>query len=381
MNDEPKVWIRERACKGGRTTYHLRWVDPEARKWKSRAAGPDGKPCTDRKRAERAAAKLEEDLLAGTHVDVRKIAWADFVAEHVARIPGDANRSEARRALDEFGNLQHVAGPRAVTFAMIESYAEALKAKGRAKPETTAPPVAGEAKPDGDAKTAKPPKIKMNSPATIAKKLRYVRAALRKAVKRGYIGRSPMEGWQWQREEETAPRIVTPEEEAAITQAAKELYGQAAAAFIRVGVETGARRGEVLGLTWDRIDLDGASIHVTRTKGKRDRLVPVNPEIAAMLRKLYVQTQQDGGPFAAIAANIDRIWERSCLQAKVEGATIHDLRRTCITRLIRAGVPLPTVQKLVGHADIKTTLKFYNWTSEQDMREGVAKLRRDEAVG
>ena len=42
------------------------------------------------------------------------------------------------------------------------------------------------------------------------------------------------------------------------------------------------------------------------------------------------------------------------------GVTIHDLRRTFITRLIRAGVPLPTVQKLAGHADIKTTLTHYN---------------------
>lgn len=51
---------------------------------------------------------------------------------------------------------------------------------------------------------------------------------------------------------------------------------------------------------------------------------------------------------------------------------MHDLRRTFVTRLIRANVPLPTVQKLAGHRDIKTTLKFYNWVSMDDRREAVA---------
>lgn len=69
-------------------------------------------------------------------------------------------------------------------------------------------------------------------------------------------------------------------------------------------------------------------------------------------------------------------------QAEVPHVSLHDCRRTCATRLIRADVPLPTVQKMMGHADIKTTLEHYNWVSDDDMREAlnkVAKLR--EAAG
>lgn len=56
-------------------------------------------------------------------------------------------------------------------------------------------------------------------------------------------------------------------------------------------------------------------------------------------------------------------------------ATPHDLRRTYITRLIRAGVSLPTVQKLAGHVSITTTLKFYTHVGAEDLRAGVEKLR------
>ncbi len=58
---------------------------------------------------------------------------------------------------------------------------------------------------------------------------------------------------------------------------------------------------------------------------------------------------------------------------------LRDTQRTCITRLIRAGVPLPTVQKLAGHSDIKTPLRDYNQVNDADLRAAVDKLR--EAAG
>lgn len=68
--------------------------------------------------------------------------------------------------------------------------------------------------------------------------------------------------------------------------------------------------------------------------------------------------------------------------SEVPHVSLHDCRRTCATRLIRTGVALPTVQKMMGHADTKTTLEHHNWVSDDDMREAlnkVAKLR--EAAG
>lgn len=48
-------------------------------------------------------------------------------------------------------------------------------------------------------------------------------------------------------------------------------------------------------------------------------------------------------------------------------------------RRARAGMPLPTVQRLAGHASIQTTLTYYNWASDEDLRRSVATLRENEA--
>ena len=145
MSDEPKVWLRRRRCKSSKTTYHLRWVCPTEQRWRSRKVG------SDRKRAEREAAVLEWELTQGTHQEIRRIGWADFVTEHVRLIVGGSNAVEARHALDEFSELLNVTDPRGVTFATVESFAELLRANG-------------------------------NATATVNKKLRYLRAAFNRAI-------------------------------------------------------------------------------------------------------------------------------------------------------------------------------------------------------
>ena len=147
-----------------------------------------------------------------------------------------------------------------------------------------------------------------------------------------------------------------------------------------VALNTGGRRGELLGLTWDRGTLDGdPEVHFSHTKGKHDRKVPLNPETVDVLRWVQAMTLCDGGPFVGMNKPMQRRWEKIIETAKVSDVTPHDLRRTFITRLIRAGVPLPTVQKLAGHADIKTTVWYYNQVSTGDLRSGIAKLRKEAA--
>ena len=77
--------------------------------------------------------------------------------------------------------------------------------------------------------------------------------------------------------------------------------------------------------------------------------------------------------------NLGRSWGRVVQKAKVLGLSIHDLRRTYVTRQIQAGTPLPTVQKLAGHVDIKTTLTYYNLVSEDDLKAAVVRALADVA--
>lgn len=340
MSDEQRVWIRKRLTKSGKITYHLRWIDPASGKWKSRKAG------SDRKRVDREAATLEQQLNDGTYTDLRSVTWAEFVKEHTDRIPGIGNRIEAKRTLDEFGKETKQAPPRRVTFAMVESYVEALGVKG-------------------------------NTQATINKKLRYLRAAFNKAVKRGYLAKSPMVSWDWTAEQEKPIRELSQSDQARLLAAAKDLYGFRWWAFVYSAVSTGGRRGELLSLPWDRVDFKDGSVLFTHTKGRRNRRVPVLSGPMRVLRRLQAQTLRQGGPFIGLndQNRLQDEWDAILKASGIAHATPHDLRRTYITRLIRAGVSLPTVQKLAGHVSINTTLKYYNHVGADDLRAGVEKLR------
>ena len=98
-----------------------------------------------------------------------------------------------------------------------------------------------------------------------------------------------------------------------------------------------------------------------------------------MLRRVKLQTMQDGGPFVGLNRSWQRRWDKLLKVSEVDHVTLHDLRRTYITRLIRAGVPLPTVQKLAGHVSITTTLKYYNAVNREDLRAGVKLLNKKTA--
>ncbi len=95
------------------------------------------------------------------------------------------------------------------------------------------------------------------------------------------------------------------------------------------------------------------------------------------------QTLQEDGPFVAYANAANTNWKRKKIvaQAMIPPIAIHDLRRTGITRALLAGVPTVVVQKLAGHRDINTTLRYYTRVNVDDLRAGVERQRAALRVG
>lgn len=336
-DDEPKVWISSRSIKGGRRSYYLRWIDLATGKWRNQKAG------TDRKRAEREAALLEGELRQGTYCETRHVRWQVFADEHVATIRGKTDRTDAERTLRLFADCCTPLGPHTVSYAMIEKFVAYLH--GRRK----------------------------NSVATVNKRLRYLRGALNKAVRRGYIVRNPMDEWQWEREEQKIPRALSESEKAKLLDACPTEQWRV---FVFVALTTGCRRGELLALTWDRVHLDTAQVVITGTKAKRDRVQPLHSDAVVMLRALQASTLRHGGPFAGLGRPG---WVCEQFRVIVEAAgiarcTIHDLRRTFCTDLARLGVNQLIAQRLAGHASSSTTAKYYQHIDDGSKRDAILKL-------
>ena len=344
MIDDPPVWISSRKLKNKsadpkrpRQSYHLRWIDLTTGKWKNKAVG------TDRTRAEREAALLEVKLGQGTYCETRHVRWQVFADAHVATIRGKTDRADAERTLRLFADCCAPLGPHAVSYAMIEKFVAHLYAKRK------------------------------NTVATVNKRLRYLRGALGKAVKRGHIVRNPMDEWQWEREEVKIPRALSEDEKAKLLDACPTAQWRT---FVFMALTTGCRRGELLPLTWDRVDLDAGQIVLTHTKAKRDRVQPLHPDAVVMLRSLQAPTLRDGGPFVALGRPG---WVCQQFRAIVEAAgiarcTIHDLRRTFCTDLARLGVNQLIAQRLAGHASSSTTAKYYQHIDDGSKRDAILKL-------
>ncbi|MBN1223656.1 MAG: tyrosine-type recombinase/integrase, partial [Candidatus Aminicenantes bacterium] len=66
--------------------------------------------------------------------------------------------------------------------------------------------------------------------------------------------------------------------------------------------------------------------------------------------------------------DVKKGFKGACDRAKIIDCRFHDLRHTAITLMLEAGAPLPTVMEIVGHRDIRTTMRYYHLTPEKSRR-------------
>jgi integrase len=138
--------------------------------------------------------------------------------------------------------------------------------------------------------------------------------------------------------------------------------------FIAIALNTGLRVGEVCALTWQDVDLKNRVIKVRSdedftTKGKRDRAVPLNGFLHDVLKKAPRHINNSRILFtrageALFTESVGQRFTRAVKRAGLPHFTPHDLRHTYGTWLAADGVDLVTIKNLMGHTDIKTTMKY-----------------------
>lgn len=129
--------------------------------------------------------------------------------------------------------------------------------------------------------------------------------------------------------------------------------------YIIVGIDTGFRRGEVLGLTAGDVGATHVILHAGETKSDKARGVPMTDRVRAILT-----ARKAGGRklFPELTVSVLRYNWRVLREAmgKLDDPqwVPHMLRHTCASRLVQRGVPIATVQQWMGHATITTTLRY-----------------------
>lgn len=149
--------------------------------------------------------------------------------------------------------------------------------------------------------------------------------------------------------------------------------------ILSIAYHLGMRLGEILPLTWDRVDLEGGFIKLAGrdTKTGEARLVPMTPPIQQMLKELSrvrsLVTSRvflyEGKPIGEIKTAV----KTGIRKAGLQDFRLHDLRHCAATNLRRAGVDTVTAMKIVGHKSDKMHRR-YNNVSEADLLRAASKL-------
>lgn len=144
----------------------------------------------------------------------------------------------------------------------------------------------------------------------------------------------------------------------------------------------GLRVSEIVGLKVTHIDSGNMQVLIEKAKGKKDRYVNLPESILAQLReyfkeyrpKEYLFEGQYGGQYSTRSAQ--NVFKSALKKAGInKDAGIHTLRHSYATHLMEAGTDIGHIQKLLGHADIRTTL-IYAKVTDRDTKKVKSPLDR-----
>ncbi len=158
-------------------------------------------------------------------------------------------------------------------------------------------------------------------------------------------------------------------------------------AVLRFLLQTGCRAGELVKIELDHIDLEEKYVRLLG-KGNEERIVPLTPNTIEALKnylavrdfsprgKAHLFLGPRGDPITYL--DLNKLFKRVCREAGISkpNLTLHKLRHTCLTLLLKEGVDLCTLKELAGHQTIRTTV-VYTHVTQKEIREAIKKLPLD----
>jgi integrase len=152
--------------------------------------------------------------------------------------------------------------------------------------------------------------------------------------------------------------------------------------FVRFAYHTGWRKGEMISLTWDLVDLSAKEIRLQTSKNGTGRCLPLEGELLDLIecrwRARKFESKNGGTSISHLVFHREgkavgdyrKAWKTACRKAGCLGKLMHDFRRTAARNMTRAGVTETVAMSITGH---KTASMFqrYNITSSDDKRQAL----------
>ena len=214
-----------------------------------------------------------------------------------------------------------------------------------------------------------------------------ISSAMDMAVRHKLILSNPTEGCELPKVEHREMKTLPAEQLGAFLREAKE---SGVYELYYMDLATGLRRGELLGLKWEDIDLQNGIIHVRRQVARVDgevkemplktknsyRNISISQDAVAMLTEMeahrssdYVFPSSTGGPISPDSVN--NMLHRVLKRAGLPSIRFHDLRHTFATLALQNGVDIKTVSGMLGHFSAGFTLDTYAHVTTSAQKEAA----------
>lgn len=144
--------------------------------------------------------------------------------------------------------------------------------------------------------------------------------------------------------------------------------------IIRLLLLTGCRRGEILALRWNEVDGDAIALSDAKTgprkvylNARARRIIDRQPRGESVF--VFPSVRNPARPHYPHL----RLWDRVRKDAGIEDVRLHDLRHTMASHAVMNGVPVPVVSRLLGHSNVRTTLRYAH-LSDRDIEAAAERV-------
>lgn len=224
-------------------------------------------------------------------------------------------------------------------------------------------------------KRGKNPANKKYAPATIKHQIVLLQRLYSHAIKKtGYSGPNPCLKVDKPTIDNEVTEFLTDSELNRLMKTLNSWPDKMIAGIVKFAILTGLRKGEILTLTWNHVNLEQKSVYLKSPKGKKSITLPLSENACSVLQglsrhdeSLYVFHHWQGKPYN----DVRKSWLNIKKQAELPTAfRFHGLRHSFASALVSAGTSLHIVSKLLTHKNTKVTER-YSHLSDKALRDAL----------
>jgi integrase len=207
-------------------------------------------------------------------------------------------------------------------------------------------------------------------PATTNRQINTIKGCLSRAVEWGVIDDHDLRKVKTLTVDNSKVRYLSKDEELRLRESLKICEISFLEVIVLLAMNTGMRKGELLSLEWSHINFDNRIVTVDfqNAKSGTTRHIPLNTQAFATLKQWKKITNDIGFVFKdknnAQLKDFPFIWSTLLDKAQITNFRFHDLRHHFASKLVMASVDLNTVRELLGHSDLKMTLRYAHLAPE-----------------